>query len=613
MRKHRYVALLTIPALLGLAACTGDDGLSGAVDDLVAGLEDHALDVSGGDFAAAVEPLAAYALEVTAGEPERDGRSAIVPLSFAWDIAGDAWTYDATATLDEGDDGWTVRWDPSLVADGYADGDAIAVSLEYPERAEITGPDGEAIVTERPVTRYGLDKSWIEPDEVDDSARRVAEAVGVDADAFVAQAEAMGDQAFVEAIVLRPEDAAERVPADYADIPGASAIDTTMQLAPTSQFARPLLGTVGEATAEIIEQSDGEVLAGEQTGLSGLQMAYDARLRGTPAVTITSGPEGSEDPAELASFPAEDGEPLAITLDEDLETKAEQVLAGVDGASALVAIRPSTGGILAAANGQGNDGFDAATSGQYAPGSTFKVVTTLALLRSGMAPDDAVSCAESVTVDGFEFHNYPDYPAGATGDIPLREAVANSCNTAFVGSRGAIDDDALEGAAAALGLTGDPSLGYPAYLGQVPESESETEFAADLIGQGRILASPLAMATVAASVAAGHAVTPVLVDGVEPDGVVEPDEPLTDDEAATLHELMRGVVTDGSASFLAGLSPEVAAKTGTAEYGEADESGELATHAWMIAIQGDLAVAAFVETGSGGASTAGPLVQAFLS
>ena len=114
-----------------------------------------------------------------------------------------------------------------------------------------------------------------------------------------------------------------------------------------------------------------------------------------------------------------------------------------------------------------------------------------------------------------------------------------------------------------------------------------------------MLASPLAMATVAASVAAGRAVLPVLL----PERPVEqqqPAEPLTAVEAGQLRALMRAVVTQGSGPFLSGLPGEVGAKTGTAEYGQPTADGSLATHTWMIATQGDLAVAVFVETGQSG-------------
>ena len=73
---------------------------------------------------------------------------------------------------------------------------------------------------------------------------------------------------------------------------------------------------------------------------------------------------------------------------------------------------------------------------------------------------------------------------------------------------------------------------------------------------------------------------------------------------------MRAVVTDGSGRVLADLpGAPVLAKTGTAEYGQ---KAPLRTHAWMVAIHGNLAVAVFVEDGQSGSGTAGPILRQFL-
>ena len=268
-----------------------------------------------------------------------------------------------------------------------------------------------------------------------------------------------------------------------------------------------------------------------------------------------------------------------------------------------------------------------ATLGQFAPGSTFKVASALALLRSGMTADSDTTCPATVSVDGRSFTNFPEYPTDKLGTIPLRTAFANSCNTAFISARDAANQDALIDAAGSLGLDPHAALGFPAFLGDVPGDSDGTDHAASMIGQGRVLASPLGMATVAASVAHGATVVPRLVVPAEGAATQEPTDddtassgeptdaprpivPLTADEAATLHQLMRGVVTEGGATFLLDVpGDEVAAKTGTAQFGEA---GNLQNHVWMIAIQGDLAVAVFVDVGEYGSTTAGPLLEQFL-
>ncbi|MCW2834836.1 MAG: penicillin-binding protein [Nocardioides sp.] len=567
------------------------------------------------DYTVVVEGLGEVEPDVEVGDAEVADDTASAEVSWTWDLDGESWTYATSADLTRVEDTWQVAWAPSLVEPSLVEGERLALQRTSAERGRITGAGDRAIVAPRDVVLLGLDKTKLTADQVADgqvaiSAQAIAEALKVDAAAYTEQAEAAGEKAFVQALVLRAEEATTLVPPRYAEIPGAVSLATQQDLAPSRGFAAPILGSVGEATAELIEESAGEVEAGDVVGLSGLQARYDDQLAGTPGLTVIAA--GADNDRAVHEVPAVAGADLRTTLDIDLQTKAESALASVGPPSAVVAIRPSDGAILAAASGPGSKGLNTATYGQYAPGSTFKVVSSLALLRTGLRPEGPVQCPASTVVDGKTFKNYDDYPASGLGTITLRQAVANSCNTAFITARDRLRDGDLAEAAAALGSGVDHDLGFPAYFGQVPAPEGETEAAADLIGQGKVLASPMTMATVAASVAAGRAVLPVLLPDHEVTQTA-PAAPLTPAEAGDLRALMRAVVTEGSASFLADLPGEVGAKTGTAEYGSPDASGSLPTHTWMIATQGDLAVAVFVETGESGSRTAGPVLERFLS
>ncbi|NEE01824.1 penicillin-binding transpeptidase domain-containing protein [Phytoactinopolyspora halotolerans] len=539
--------------------------------------------------------------------------------------ADGAWAYTTTGllTLSEGEEQqWQVEWSPALIHPDLQPGDRLRTRSSDSERGDILGADGEVLVTERDVYRIGIDKTRFEDgtgeDAMADAARELADLIDVDGENLADQVLAAGERAFVEAITFREEDAQPLLDG-IAEIDGAVALSDTMSLAPTREFARPILGTVGDATAEIVEESEGRIEAGDIVGLSGLQQQYDDALRGTPGITVELVPaEG--DPTPLYESEPVPGANLVTTLDLDVQSLAESVLADVEPASAIVAVQPSSGNILAAASGPGGGGYSTATLGQYAPGSTFKVATSLALLRSGMSPDTTVECPNTITVDGREFGNYSDYPDSALGDIPLETAVAESCNTAFISSRDDASQGAIADAAASLGLVAGQDLGFASFLGDVPAEADGTSHAAAMIGQGEVLASPLGMATVAASVAAGETVTPRLLDEV-PGGSGGGDEgdgdggdgasSLESGEAAQLQEMMRAAVDGGSASFLADVPGDpVAAKTGTAEYGTETPPR---THAWMIAAQGDLAVAVFVEDGESGSQTAGPLLEEFLT
>jgi cell division protein FtsI/penicillin-binding protein 2 len=399
-------------------------------------------------------------------------------------------------------------------------------------------------------------------------------------------------------------------------------------LAPTRAFAAPILGSVGDVTADLMRRHPGRYWVGDEVGLFGLQARYDQNLRGRDgAVVNVVAADGTR--TQLFRAPAQPGEPLRLTLDVRLQELAEQLLSTVGPASALVAVRPSNGDILAAANGPGNRGYNYATYGQLAPGSTFKTISALANVRRGLTSQDLLSCPPVVSVDGKPFTNYTDYPSSELGRITLQTAFAYSCNTAFVATARRLSGGDVARAAADLGVGVDHDLGFPAFFGEVPPPATDTERAADLIGQGRVLMSPLAMAVVAASVQAGHTVVPRLLrvpspgrPGPSGETSSDPSAPaayssghagpgLTKGEASSLRSLMRAVVTRGTGAALENLpGPPVLAKTGTAEF---DSHGRALTHAWMIAAQGDLAVAVFVNVGESGSHTAGPILEQFLA
>ena len=459
-RRHLPVAL-SLALAASLASCTGDDGqqpedvAASAARTLALGRAAKVPWVDPpdrprqwwdgllGDLAD-VEPT----VEVAEVVEDDSGDRATAELVWAWALPDGAGTFEHATTMQlhrDDADRWRVRADRALL--GLKRGERLDLRRELPARAPILGAGGTEIVVERPVLRFGVDKIQVPRARQAEVARRLAAAVDVDADSLVDRVRAAGDRAFVEAIVLRREDAGPALRA-IADIDGAAAVEDTLPLAPTREFARPVLGIVGPVTAEVVKESDGFYVAGDEAGLSGLQQRYDEQLRGTPGLSVLAVRDETE--RELFHVEPRPGEPLRTTLDLELQAAAERLLADVGPASALVALRPSTGDLLAVASGPGSGGYSTATVGQYAPGSTFKIVSSLALLRAGLDPGSPVECPPSVVVDGKRFENYDDYPPSGIGRIPLRSAVANSCNTAFIGQRDRAGS--LAEAAAALGL-----------------------------------------------------------------------------------------------------------------------------------------------------------------
>lgn len=619
MRTGRVAASAAAGVLLcaGLAGCGTDPALTGATDQAAKAL-------SSGSFNAPVfaEPtkvkqaydgavggLGPIHPRVVVTDTSTDGSRATATLHWSWPIGTGHWTYTTRMTLQQTGGAWHALWAPDVAVPHGRPGDRVYQERTPSRRGRILGAGGAVLVKPRPVVKVGIDKSRLKTATVAPAARELASLAGVRVKPYVDEVKASGPKAFVPAITFRRNDVPPAVA--HNRIKGVVMIPGSLPLAPTKQFAAPLLGTVGPATGDIVAKSHGRVLPGDTVGLSGLELRYDRQLGGTPGARVVLLPAKGKSRTLYRTAPVA-GHDLRMTLSPRLQSLAEKVLAHTGPASALVAIQPSTGHVLAAASGPGSKGYDTATFGRYAPGSTFKLVSSLALLRSGLTPHSRVPCTTSIDVEGKTFTNDSEYPPGGTGNIPLTLALANSCNTAYISQHTRLHGADLADAAAALGFGVDHDTGFPSFFGQVPaKPASLVTAAADMIGQGQVLASPFAMATVVASIKAGHAVVPSLLPQVKT-AAAKPQHPLTKREDRELTQMMRAVVTTptGTGHGLAGVpGPPVTAKTGTAEFGS---TPPLDTHAWMVAGQGDLAVAAFVDRGHTGAGVAGPLLEAFL-
>ncbi len=620
------VAALALASLSACSANTPDPAPSAA--DLVSAINSG--DFSTIQFASSDAAAAAKTQETAFGpmgevkhtstvssvaedEEETDGvKTATADITTVWDLDDSdndlSYTTKAVWEFDQDSEAWKLRFDPTVLApDLEADG-YLKASNQVAERGNITAAGGEKIVTNRPVIRVGIDKTHTEKANWEESATKLAKLVDIDEDQYVKTVLAAGDKAWVQAIVLRDDSSRDVTDAEINEIPGATFQEDEIPLAPTRSFARPLLGTVGEATEEIIKKSDGKIKSGDQVGMSGLQASYNDTLSGTDGITVSRYNKDDEAQAELFTAEPVDGKDVETTLDMDLQQTADELIEDADSNSAIVAIRPSDGSVLAASSGPVSSGLNTALQGSYAPGSSFKVISALSMLREGSTPTSKVQCPASTVVDGKTFKNYDGYPAAKLGTIALSEAIAQSCNTVFVNQGSEIGGKKLAEAAAALGLTGEDGTGVGAVLGSVPDDSEGTTQAANMIGQGVVEASPLGMATVVASVQAKSTVQPKLVVSPEPKEPAKPASELTEKEAEDLATMMGEVIDHGTLKDLNTLSgSKIIGKSGTAEY-----DSERNAHAWAIVAQGDIAVAAFVEDGEGGAQSAGPLVKAML-
>ncbi|GAA0392099.1 penicillin-binding protein [Acrocarpospora corrugata] len=292
---------------------------------------------------------------------------------------------------------------------------------------------------------------------------------------------------------------------------------------------------------------------------------------------------------------------VTTTIDRYIQMSAARALDGVANPAALVAVRPSTGEVLAVADRLGGKG---AFQQKFPPGSTFKIVTAAAVLGSGLSPDATVPCPARYQIpNGRPILNYQSRDHGT---LSLRQAFAQSCNTTFAQlAVERLTADTLTAEAGRFGFGTDLATGAGGTCGSLTPPQNDDAMAEDSFGQGTVEASPLCMAAMAAAVQNGTWRSPHLLPAAELPQPMPRELPA--DITAGLRTMMAAVVTEGTA-MNGGLPAGVAGKTGTAEVGQGRPD-----HAWFVGYQDDLAFAVFVENGGTGAGAAVPVAARFLN
>ncbi|MGE5291304.1 MAG: penicillin-binding transpeptidase domain-containing protein [Micromonosporaceae bacterium] len=377
----------------------------------------------------------------------------------------------------------------------------------------------------------------------------------------------------------------------------------TPQAVAESGSVQMLTGSVGPVTKSQLKRLGPMYRTGDMAGQGGIEEAYERRLAGTPHTSIQIVNGQRHVVATLASLAGHVGSAVRTTIDMQVQQAASRAVATVTGHNAaFVAIRPSTGAVLAVVNKPG--GFNRALLGTYPPGSTFKMITASALALTGMRPSNTVGCPSTITIGGRTFHNF-DFEK--FGTVSLLTAFAVSCNTTFAGlAAQRLGGGKLAAMAKVYGFGATPHLGIPATLGRFTPPADSTELAADGFGQGMDIVNPLQMATVAGAIDDGAWRSPQLV--TDPGQPSSPPHRLDPVITSALRPMMAAVVKVGTAAHV-GFPPGVFGKTGTAEFGGGRNPP---SHAWFAGYRGDLAFAVIVEGGGTGADQAGPVANTFL-
>jgi peptidoglycan glycosyltransferase len=256
------------------------------------------------------------------------------------------------------------------------------------------------------------------------------------------------------------------------------------------------------------------------------------------------------------------------------------------------------------------------TQGKFTPGSSFKTVTAAAAIQENKVSTDTVLDAPSfLHIYGGKVTNYE---GKEHGKITFADAFAKSVNTVFAEIGDELGGDKLVGYANAFGLSEPAPFDLPTNAGNIPEpgDMDKLEVAWMAVGQGRLLLSPLSMALVTQAIANdGQIMQPYLTQTVrnsQGETIFEQEprswlRPLSPQTAATIKELMVGVVDRGTARSARLQDVTVAGKTGSAEVENKKP------HAWFVgfapAENPRIVVAVVVENSGTGGKIAAPIAR----
>jgi penicillin-binding protein 2 len=431
------------------------------------------------------------------------------------------------------------------------------------------------------------------------------------------------------------------------------------------QSAAHLIGYLSEISSGELNSGDHpERRRGDFIGKFGAEKAYEHFLRGTPGGRQVEVNANGQVVRVLNTVPAEPGQNVFLTIDHRLQKKTETLLQGVAGAA--VAVEPASGRILALASspsfdqnifaaGMSHEQWDTLISnpfrpmenkviqGEYAPGSTFKIITAIAGLEEGVIDERSPFFCPGY----YRYGNrvYRCWKKGGHGSVAIVKALAESCDVFFyqVGERLGVDRLAWYAKAFGLGSSTGiildneakglvPTAAWKKMRTGVPWQAGETLSVA--IGQGFNLTTPVQMAVLAAAVAnGGTRFRPLILESVktaegrilfqnkpEVIGKIPVSKRTLELVRRGLWEVVNSDRGTARASRLADI--EFSGKTGTSQVvsrksddptAEEDLPAHLRPHAWFVAYapseMAEIAVAVLIEHGEHGSGAAAPVAR----
>lgn len=551
------------------ATATNDGDLDGLVD-LAAERTDR--EVLRSTHADVLPALGRWEADVTTVAP--DGNRATATLAWVAQPgnSGGEWTWTSELELIRGGGVWSADWEPSALHPELSPGWRLEVVEQPPTRAPILDRAGRALSPTGANVEIG-----VQPGRLPERSRLVSVVASVLPEARRPLLDLLERDDLVDdwyyPLVTVSAGRAEEAWTDLVSLPGL--------------IRRDAEGGVGRAVAapEVVGAVE-RTEDGTRRGVSGLEERYDDRLTGSATTEVRLlDPEGGQR-GTLFTFQSDPAPPLVTTLDRDVQQAVDDAVIAVDDPVGVVVLDPATAGVLAVASRPAT-GYPRALEGRYPPGAIAGVVPLTAALQADRSLQEPIDCPAEATVGGVRITTRTD-PGGATD---LGAALTGGCDVALARLGVEVGDEAMRAALDALGLATDPELPVPAQGWSWPATTSDAGMASWAVGHGRVEASALAAAQLAATIARGAPATPVvLADEVSPDPT-----PLPQSLVTGLRTAMRTAGASGPVQVPGARVAGMAARSGGVSGDPAPATGW-----WIGFVEGgglDLAIAVVVEEG----------------
>ncbi|RPF55837.1 penicillin-binding transpeptidase domain-containing protein [Aquisalibacillus elongatus] len=480
---------------------------------------------------------------------------------------------------------WYVGWDPSFIMPGLEDGDEVKLSSVPASRGEIVDRNGELLATNGEVYQIGIIPESFSEEEIN----KLAGILDISEETINSALEQNWVQPHhfvpIKKVSLNDDDIMARA----TSIAGVQSNIEIDRVYPYGEAAAHLTGYIGNITAEELEDYEEQCYtAQDRIGKRGLEQLYEDRLRGEDGREIYIEKQDQSQRTVVQKDP-QDGDTIELSIDINEQVQLYEVLK--EEAGTAVTVNPTTGEVTSLVSFPAFDpndyilGFTKSSlenlneneenptlnrfATRYSPGSTIKPLTTIVGLNEGILDPN-----ETRTIEGKEWQNnesWGNYHVTRVyendTEVDLESAFKNSDNIYFAMLGLDIGAENFSEGFKNLGFGEDLPFEYPIPNSQVSNTgkiDREVLLADSSYGQGQVLMSLLHLTSIYGGITNdGTVMKPLLLTEEESEAWIN--DMVSEDNASLIQDMLRSVVSNGTAQSIDLQGKEISGKTGTAE------------------------------------------------